>query len=315
MANTTRMLRFSIGATTLFLLGLTTACTTDDSDPAEDETGGTSGTGGNTSGTGGATGGSSTGGASTGGSSGTGGGKATKCASPITLASTAPGIANFDTYSGNPTDLMTLQTWSFPFGGDSSSGIISGTFVYGDHMVEMGKEVPELSAMVDGHDSMYALSISDTEAEDYGGGMGLWMTACLDATAFSGISFWVRGNAPNSGQAALTILMEETTSSTPSSDMDAIGTCDGIDEKVGTVEPTCKPPKATFQVTDTWTEIQLPWSRFAEYASPGKTVTVDGHNIWQLQFDIGLFWDDDGTGMYVPTPAPYELVVDSITFY
>src|SRR5262245_12969294 len=157
MANTTRMLRFHVGATTLFLLGLTTACTTDDSDPGEDSGGSSgTGTGGSTSGTGGATGGSSTGG-----SSGTGGGKATKCAAPITLASTATGIADFDNYSAN----ADLQTWSFPLGGDAASGILSGTFVYGDDHMESGKEVPEAFAMVAGNDSTYALSISDTQAE------------------------------------------------------------------------------------------------------------------------------------------------------
>jgi hypothetical protein len=308
------MLRFSIGASTLFLLSLTTACTTDDSDPGEDSGGSSgTGTGGNTSGTGGANGGSSTGGSSTGGSStsgssGTGGGTATKCASSVALASTATGIADFDNYTAN----ADLQTWSFPLGGDVSSGILSGTFIYGDDHMEAGKEVPEEFAMVAGNDSMYALSISDTEAEDYGGGMGLWLSACLDASAFSGIRFWVRGNGPNMGSATMSLLMEETTSSTPSSSTDAIGTCNGIDD--GDM-PTCKPPKATFAVTDTWTQVELPWNRFIEAASPGQTVTVDGHNVWQIQYDIGLLWADDGTGTYVPTPAPYELVVDDITFY
>jgi hypothetical protein len=304
MEKVTFKLRCWIAGTALFLLGSTTACTTDDSDPAEEETGGSGGAsgGGGTSGTGG----------STGGSSGTGG-MATKCANPITLASSASAIANFDNYMGDPVDLATLQTWSFPLGGDSASGVYSGTFIYGDDHMEGGKEVPEASAMVEGNaSSVYALSISDTSAEDYGGGMGLWLSACLDATAFSGISFWVRGNAPNGGQATLKLLMEETTSSVPSSSTDAIGTCEGTDDGDAA---TCKPPTATFAVTDTWTEVELPWSSFTGAASPGKTVTVDGHDIWQIQYDIGLLWADDGTGTYVPTVAPYELVVDDLTFY
>src|SRR5262245_65297173 len=107
METTTRFLRFWIGGTTLCLLGLTTACTTDDADPGEDTGGsggaasGSGGTGGSTSGTGG----SSKGGSSTGGTAGTGG-RASKCATPLTLASSASAIADFDNYDGSA-DLST----------------------------------------------------------------------------------------------------------------------------------------------------------------------------------------------------------------
>jgi hypothetical protein len=311
MESTTRFLRFWIAGTTLCLLGLTTGCTTDDADPGEDAGGsggaasGSGGTGGSTSGTGGSSkGGSSTGGSSTGGTSG----GATKCANPLTLASTASAIADFDNYDGS----SDLATWNFPLGGDTSSGILAGTFGYGDDHLVGSQQAPESFAMIDGHDSTYALSVSDTLAEDYGGGMGLWLSACLDASAFTGISFWVRGNGPDMGHATMSLLMEETTSSTPSSATDAVGTCNGIDDGD---TPTCKPPKATFDVTADWTEVRLPWSAFTGAASPGQTVHVDGHNVWQLQYDIGLHWEDDGTGTYAPTAAPYELVVDDLNFY
>jgi len=185
-------------------------------------------------------------------------------------------------------------------------------FVYGDeHGAREG--LPEVGEMVAGNNgSMYALSISDTLAEEYGGGMGLWISTCLDLRAFTGISFWVRGNAPAT-TATLTLLMEETTSSTPSTATDAIGTCMGTDDQADL--STCKPPKATFTVTDTWSQVQVPWNIFMPGDSAGTAVPVDGHNIWQIQYDIGVVWADDGTGVYMPTPAPYELVIDDLAFY
>jgi hypothetical protein len=308
MANTTRMLRFWIGGITLMGLGLATACTTDDSDPGEEETGGSGGSSGSSTGgssTGGSsTGGSSTGGSSTGGSSTGGtGGAATACASPKVIPSSSPGIATFDEYDGS----ADLSTWSFPLGGDTSSGILAGTFVYGDNAPEPNNK-PETYEMVDGNDSDYALSISDTLAEEYGGGMGLWLSECLDARAFEGVSFWVRGEGPNMGTATMSLLMEETTATTSSKP----GTCTGVD--TGDT-PTCVPPKATFMVSDEWTQVELTWSQFSAGNANGTPVVPDGHNIWQLQYDIGLAWVDDGTGTYVPTPAPYELVVDTITFF
>lgn len=288
-----RLLKVWIGGFALAALGQATACTTDDSDPAE-ETGGTGGTTGGSAGTGGSS--SGTGGSS----AGTGGGTGTPgsvCEVPITLASDATGIATFDDYDGS----ADIKMWSFALGGDAATGVFAGPFVYGDEP----SGDPEAFDMVDGNDSDYALSISDTLAEEYGGGMGLWISECLDATAFEGISFWVRGNAPT-GTAKISALMEETTSETAMGD--SFGTCSGTDE-------TCVHPSHMFPVTDEWTEVQVPWSSFTGAVSPGQSVTVDGHNIWQIQFDIGVEWLPDDAGEYQPTPAPYELVIDTISFY
>ncbi|HEX6277273.1 MAG TPA: hypothetical protein VFZ53_29730 [Polyangiaceae bacterium] len=324
MANTTRMLRFWITGLMLAGLGLGTACTTDDSDPADEETGGSGGasgssTGGSSNG-GGSNGGSSNGGSSNGGSSnggssnggssnggsatgGTSGSPARACATPVVLPVSSPGIATFDEYDGS----ADLTTWSFPLGGDVAGGVLAGTFVYGDNAPEPNN-TPETYEMVEGNDSEYALAISDTLAEEYGGGMGLWLSACLDARAFEGVSFWVRGNAPNMGTATMSLLMEETTPTTASKP----GTCMGIDTGDA---PTCVPPKATFMVGEEWAEVELTWAHFSAGKAETTPIVADGHNIWQLQYDIGLSWVDDGTGTYVPTAAPYELVIDGITFF
>lgn len=301
--------RYCVAGALLVLLAA--ACTTDDDDPGvEGDDGATASTGSNnassdtssssdTTGSGGtssdSTSNDTTSATSGGGTSSTG----TKCARPITLSSSTPLIADFDGYDG----ATAIGEWSFPLGGDQSVGVLAGTFVYGDDHLEGDQDVPETAGMVDGNDSTYALSIADTEADEYGGGMGLWMSECVDASTFDGISLWVRGNAP-AGEAKLTLLMEETT---PIADD---GTCDG------TTDEGCVQPSVLFPVTDEWKQIELSWADFDPGDSNGTAVTPDGHNIWQIQFDIGLEWtDEDGDEVYEPTPAPYELVVDDITFY
>jgi hypothetical protein len=160
-----------------------------------------------------------------------------------------------------------------------------------------------------GHDSDYALSIADTLAEEYGGGMGLWISACLNASAFSGISFWARGDAPT-GKAKISLMMEETTSATPATADGNVGTCPGTDE-------TCIHPSFEFDVPadGSWAQVELTWVRFQGASAAGTSVVVDGHNIWQIQFDIAVSWEDGGDGEYVPVAAPYELQVDDLTFY
>ena len=227
----------------------------------------------------------------------------TVCEIPIPIPASTPGIATFDDYDG----ATSLATWAFPIGGQAETGVTTGTFGYGDDVGGF----PETFEMVDGNDSTYALSISDMLAEEYGGGMGLWMSACLDATAFDGISFWVRGNAPT-GTGKFTTLMEETTSAMPATATGKKGTCPGIDS--GDM-PTCIHPSHMFAVTDTWTEIRVPWSALTGGKAVTTSVVADGRNIWQLQFDVGLVWADNGSGVYAPTPSEYEFVIDNMTFY
>jgi hypothetical protein len=307
-------------------LGQMAACTTDDSDP-EDRAG--DGTGGESTGTGGdstAAGGDSTGAGGEQSSDGTGGtasgqagsgsgtGGSTSagdaiCANPLALGTATPGIADFEGYDG-ASPITGDNSWSFALGGDSSTGAYAGTFVYGDdYSVDPGG-LPETYEMVEGHESTYALRVSDTMAEEFGGGMGLWLSTCLDLTAFAGISFWVRGNMPTS-EGEFVVFMEETTSETPDQ-YGNLGTCPGDpDPEVG----ECVHPSFKFSVTEEWTEVQAPWSEFAAGSSMGTPVSVDGHNIWQLQFGVELEWLPDAAGEYVATPAPYELVVDSVTLY
>jgi len=277
-----RALGLAVAAAALVGFGQMTACTTDEDDPGP-------GTGGRSASYGGAA-----------GAAGEEGG--TVCANPTVLTSESPGIADFEAYDGSD-----ISTWFFALGGDSSTDVVAGPFVYGDEP-DGNPETSEMSH--DGHDSDFALRIADTLAEEYGGGMGLWISSCLDASAFTGISFWVRGNAPT-GTAVITLLMEESTSSTPETADSQIGTCPGTD-----AEENCIHPSFTFDVPEdgSWAQVEVQWNRFQGGLAVDAAVPVDGHNIWQIQFDIGLEWVE-GDPDYVPVAAPYELVVDDLTFY
>ena len=286
---------FGLAVAVAALLGLShmTACTSDTTNGAGGAAGSTAG--------------STTTPASTGGTAGatttpTAGG--TACAKSKTLSATKPGIANFDSYDG----AADLSSWSFAMGGDSSTGVLCGTFGYGDR----ANNVPGTFDMTTGHSAPYALRVADTMAQNWGGGMGLWISDCLNATTFKGISFWARGNAPK-GTATLSAFMSETTPTVASVTGHKTGTCPGNDT-------TCINPKFDFNVTNDWVFIQAPWTGFAKGdPATGGTTTIapDGHNIWQIQFDIGLVFVAGATSTdpWVPVPAAYELVVDDLAFY
>lgn len=277
-------------AAVLAVLVNLTGCTTDDNDPGT-STGGSGAKGGSSG-----TGGSSAGGAGSGGSAPIG----SICAGTIVIGAATPGIADFDSYAGTE-----LKMWNFPLGGDAKSGVIAGTFAYGDR----DDGFPQTYEMVDGNESKYAFRIADMLAEKYGGGLGTWLSACLDASAFKGVSFWVRGNTPDA-KATFTLQMGDTLPSTPAMAGGTFGSCPGTIE-----DKTCVHPAFVFDVTDTWTKVEVPWDSLAPGTAAGKSVTATGKNVTQLQFGVGLVWTADSAGVYAPTPAPYELVVDTLSFY
>ena len=253
-------------------------CTTEDSDP--DGKGGSS-----SAGKGGGTG---TGGA--GNSMGGGGGQApsgTVCANPIVIPATATNIADFDTYDGS----KALKDWSFPLNGDNTLGVYAGPFGYGDR----ANNAVETFDVIDGYDdTKYALTVADSKAENYGGGLGIWMSTCINATAFTGVSFWVRGTAPT-GKATLKISMGDTLTSMPTSGT-KIGTCPGTDK-------TCIHPLYEFPVTADWVQIKAPWTAFKAGDAAGTPVIPNGRNIEQFGIDLGLVWAQVACCVYVPTPA------------
>ena len=281
-------LRLVVVALGLGVLGAN-ACTTDKDDPgAAAGNAGTTGTGGaGGTGTGGMTGGAGR------------GATGTICASSYLVPAASPVVVDFDAYDG----VSDIKTWSSPLGGDTAAGVYAGPFTYGDR----ANGFPEMSGMVAGQGSTYALRIADTLAANYGGGLGTWLSACLNATGFSGVTFWVRGASPK-GTATLTVQMGDTLPSTPAKVGDPIGTCAGTGTQ-------CVHPTFVFPLTTTWTKIMVPWASFTAGNAVGTAVRPDGRNISQLQVAIDLNWMPDAQGVYMPVPAPYELAVDTLAFY
>jgi hypothetical protein len=285
--------RLVMAAGALGIFGAT-ACTSDANDPGATGSGGAHGGSGGAAGTGAGTGGT----IAAGGSGGTGT-TGTVCAVPYVIPASSPGVADFDAYDG----VSDLGKWSAPLGGDTASGVYAGPFGYGDR----SSGFPETFGVVDGQSSKYALRIADTLAANYGGGMGTWLSACLNATHFSGVTFWVKGATPK-GTATLTLQMQDTLPATPAKAGDPIGTCAGT-------STTCVHPTFIFPVTTTWTKIQAPWTGFTAGNAAGPAVAPDGRNISQLQVGVDLNWVTDATGAYVPVPAPYDVSIDTLAFY
>jgi hypothetical protein len=273
-------------------LGPMVACTSD----TDNSTGGTGNSGPPPTGTGGVVG-------PTGGTGGTtsSAGAGMACVKPVLLDVAKPGIATFDTYDGG----SDLSTWSFALGGDASTGIVAGTFGYGDR----ANSRAETFDMTTGYNSLYGLRVADTASQQYGGGLGIWISECLNATKFSGLSFWARGVAPT-GKAKISVLMQETQPAVAAKAEYKTGTCQGV------ADTTCVHPHYEFAVTNAWAQVQVPWASFSGGSSAGTPVAADGHNIFQVQWDVGLVWmPGEAAGTYVAVPGAYEIEIDTVTFY
>jgi hypothetical protein len=264
-------------------------------------TGGSPMTGGSPT-TGGATGTASGGAGPTGGADEAGGGASQKGCATKTVV-TVPQITDFESYDGT----TEVSSWSFPFNGtaEDPGAVYAGPFAYDDGTGAF------TFAMTAGNATNYGLGASNTEASAWGAGFGLWMN-CVDATAFTGVSFSVRGTMPTE-KARFSLSMEET-SPPDETDASSGGTC--VD--TGEDEDECTAPYMEFDVTDAWTSVQLPFASFEDgMASTGVSVAATGDTIIGFTFGIGLVWEEDSSnpGTWIPVPAPFELVVDDLAFY
>jgi hypothetical protein len=223
--------------------------------------------------------------------------KTKMCFAPVTLAS--PALADFESYNG--TDSIDMWGFSLP----ATPGVVyAGPYKWDD-----ATGTPSI-AMTTGRESKYALSTSNPQATAYGGGLGIWMS-CIDASAYAGISLWVRGETPTD-TAYMTLAMEET-SAPAETDPAEGGTC------VAVAEADCEAPHVDIPVTATWTQLLIPWASFTPgVAANGSEVPVDGHNLAGLGFGISLAYvaenPDDPDTEYVPTPGAYSFEIDDIAF-
>jgi hypothetical protein len=214
-------------------------------------------------------------------------------------AITAASFTDFESYDGT-----TVPTkWGFAFNGasGSSTAVYAGPWYSND-----GTGAPTIG-MLTGYDSKYSMNIANATATGWGGALGFWM-GCIDATAWEGLSLWVKGTAPT-GKVNVRLDMEAT-SPPDATDPLGGGTC------VGTTAAPCKAANYDIPVTTTWTKLLIPWASFTAGSAAGVAVPVTGNNITGLTFSVPAVYVASATDaeQWVPTPGPYDFSVDDIRF-
>lgn len=157
----------------------------------------------------------------------------------------------------------------------------------------------------------WAVSLNAGPEAFWGWTLAFWM-GCADATAFKGISFWVRGQSPMSTVA----LSLQTAETTPNNATPQPGTC--VPTTLTDGGNGCVSPSATFPITMAWTQVMLPWSMFSGGSAGASAYTATGNNITGLSFTAydtypGVDAGDGGT-IYPAMVATVNLQLDDIQF-
>jgi len=209
-----------------------------------------------------------------------------------------PLLADFEGYDG--TTAATKWVWAFNAPAGSSNAVYAGLYEYDD-----GTGAPAVSIAGSGNNnSKYAATLATTsQASKWGGALGIWM-GCIDASAYQGLSFWVKGSAPK-GTGTLVLASEATDAPDPN-DPAGGGTC---------TSGTCTAAQVDFPVSSAWSQVLLQWSTFTPGTANGTTVATTGNSITGLAWNVGLsFASAGGDAAYVGAPAQYNLSVDDIQF-
>jgi hypothetical protein len=230
------------------------------------------------------------------------------CTSKTTIASSQ--IANFENYDGS----AAITSYSFAFGGatNGTAGIIAGPTVLGD-----GSATPVL-AILAGHTGNYGLSESVTNASVWGEGFSFFPLdasngpGCLNASAYKGISLWVRGLVP-SGVFAITLSMAQSTEPDTTTTPTSGGSCTGTVAK-----QTCQAPiKSGIPITTDWTQVTALWQDFTRgLAGPGIPLPPNGDDITGFTFSAGLNFvpESPGSTVYVAVPGDVSFSIDDLAF-
>lgn len=224
------------------------------------------------------------------------------CATKTTLMN--PVLINFESYDGT----VTADRFGTAFGGatPNTGGAYTGPYAYGD-----GSVTPTLALLAGHPPSQWAVSETAMQARTWGMGGGIWMS-CLNASAYKGISFWVRGSGPLS-VFSFTVSTESTTPPDPANAAGG-GTCTGAAN-------TCVPAtKANIPLTMDWTQVQILWADFTPGMSGATAVIPNGDNItglgWSvpLQFMLDPSAGGDASGPYVAVAGDLLINIDDVSF-
>jgi hypothetical protein len=238
----------------------------------------TAGSGGSTSG------GTASGGGGSGGSaSGTGGssGSATTtaaCATEATASGTSPTISDFES--------MTSPTGTYTF---ESGGLLGGTYIYTDGMAPATDPSTSKLAFGAGHDAASTQALVGTiHNATWGGGMGLWF-ACVDASAYTGVTFWAKGSSP-AGEIAFNLTVNDV-------EVESKG---GLCPDAG----PCERPSAKIEITEEWKQYTFKWADFTPGNAAGTPVPGSGDNLYGIDFTLP---NDDMS-------RDLELAIDDVAF-
>jgi hypothetical protein len=227
------------------------------------------------------------------------------CATKVVPA--AASLTDFESYDGTK-PAYGKDAWIFTIG-PTSAPAYAGLYALSERM--MGETPPAdytLKLAAGANASNWAAQGSNMTTTDWGGGVGIWM-GCINASTFSGITFYVRGSTPT-GMATLSLAMEDTTVPDP---MNAAGG--------GTCTPApaegCSGPSHAFAVTLDWTQITVPWATFMPgRGAGGVAVMATGDELTGMSFGAGINYVpnpvDGGMPAYVPEPGTYELSIDNL---
>ncbi len=230
---------------------------------------------------------------------------------------TGPSLINFEGY--NPT--LDGGNFNGSFGTWPQLGYIgpyafSGGAPDGGPNYTLNPVTGQTGGLVDGG-ADWGIELHVMQETHFGAGLGFWMS-CANASAYKGISFWVRGQVPsNSISLTLSTLDTTPTSAQPP------GTCPGMTSQAlcgtpPTAGACCAPFAASIPVTMVWTNVQLPWAKFTGNAG-GASYALTGAEIDGLTFNMNLNYGEvdagpDGAAIYGPTPADLDLQIDDIAF-
>jgi hypothetical protein len=161
----------------------------------------------------------------------------------------------------------------------------------------------------------WAINMAVTDETVFGAGLGFWMS-CVDATSYSGISFWARGQTPigtcsadAGGGSCFTMSIGTAATTLPGGDGGA-GTCGGT-------STTCVNPMISdLSLSLNWTQYKLRWSQFTGGMSGGGAYTPNGAGLIGISFGVSLVYSGVDAGeagtLYLPVPSNLDLQVDDI---
>jgi hypothetical protein len=205
--------------------------------------------------------------------------------------------------------MVTADKFGTAFGGAAANmgSAYMGPYAFGD-----GSVTPMLNILAGHPPSNWAVAESAMQAKTWGMGGGFWMSNCVNASAYKGITFFVRGSGPLN-VFSFNVSMDSTTLPDPTNAAGG-GTCTGT-------ASTCTPAtKLNIPLTTDWTPVTLLWSDFTPGMNGSTPVIPNGDNIVGLGWSVPLMFQldpsagGDAAGPYVAVAGDLLINIDDVAF-